>query len=44
MNEFFNWHNTSILFQHNWVWLLLALAIGVWVGWRTCDTSTAAKR
>lgn len=39
MNEFFNWHDTLILWDHNWVWLLLAALIGIWVGWTTCDTS-----
>jgi hypothetical protein len=34
MNEFFNWHDTGILLSHNWVWLLIALAIGCWVGFR----------
>jgi hypothetical protein len=39
MNEFFNWHDTWAVVQHNWYWMLLAAAIGAWVGWRTCDTS-----
>ncbi len=34
MNEFLNWNNTSILFTHNWVWLLIAFVIGVIVGYR----------
>lgn len=37
MNEFFNWNGSWILVEHNWIWLLLALAIGCWVGWSTCD-------
>jgi hypothetical protein len=37
MNEFFNWHDTSILFQNHWMWMLAALAIGIYVGWRTCE-------
>lgn len=40
MNEFFNWNNTSILLQHNIVWLLLAFGIGVWVGLRYNTSST----
>ncbi len=36
MTEFFNWHDTSILFQHHWYWLLLAFALGAWTGYRTC--------
>ncbi|WP_281432900.1 hypothetical protein [Aestuariivirga litoralis] len=35
MNEFFNWNNSQILIQHNWYWLLLALAVGCIVGFRT---------
>ncbi len=37
MNEFFNWHNTAILFQYNWYWLLLAFALGAWNGYRSCQ-------
>jgi hypothetical protein len=40
MNEFFNWNDTLIVFQHNWFWMLVAAAIGVWIGIVTCDTST----
>ncbi len=43
MNEFFNWGGTFILFQHNWLWFILALLIGAWVGWTTCGTSRSAK-
>ncbi len=32
MNEIFNWHDSWILVQHNWFWLLVAFAIGAWVG------------
>ena len=39
MNDFFNWHDTWILVEHNWYWMLLALLIGCWVGWTTCDSS-----
>ena len=31
---------TAMLAEQNWIWLLVALAIGVWVGWMSC----AAKR
>ncbi len=40
MNEFFNWNDTWLVVQHNIWWMLLAAAIGAWVGWRTCDTSS----
>ncbi len=39
MNEFFNWHDTLLVASHNVWWLLVAAAIGFWIGWRTCDTS-----
>lgn len=39
MNDFFNWNDSWILVEHNWIWLSLALLIGGWVGWSTCDTS-----
>jgi hypothetical protein len=34
MNELFNWNDTSIVLQHNWIWLLIAFAIGTWVGFQ----------
>ena len=42
MTEFFNFHESWILVQHNWLWLLLALALGIWVGFSTAkpDTNT----
>ena len=42
MTEFFNWNDTSILLQHNWLWLLLAFGIGVWVGLRY-NTAPSAR-
>ncbi|MFO1034849.1 MAG: hypothetical protein U1E15_12530 [Hyphomicrobiales bacterium] len=33
MNEFFNWHDFGIVLSSNWIWLLLAAAIGIWRGW-----------
>ncbi len=39
MNEFFNWHDSWILVEHHVLFILLALFIGVLVGWFTCDTS-----
>ena len=35
MNEPFNFHDSWYLVQTNWVWLLVALALGIWVGWRS---------
>ncbi len=34
MNEFMNFKDMWILAQHHWLWMLLALAIGGWVGFR----------
>jgi hypothetical protein len=36
MTELFNWHNTSIVLQYNWYWLLLAFILGAWIGYKTC--------
>ncbi len=42
MNELFNFKDSWILVEHNWWLMLLALALGIWVGWKTCspDRST----
>ena len=37
MNELFNWTNTGILWSHNLPWLLLALGLGAWIGFTTCE-------
>ncbi len=37
MYELFNWHDTWIVIQQNLLWILLALALGVWTGYRTCE-------
>ncbi len=41
MYEFANWHDTWILFQHNWPWLLAAFGLGAFTGYRTCDPVTS---
>ncbi len=43
MNEFLNWHNTWILLQYNWIWLLIAFGLGAWTGYRTCVPLTAEE-
>jgi hypothetical protein len=43
MNEFFNWHNSWILVQHNWIYLLVALAIGAYVGFTTSVTDKTKR-
>ncbi len=37
MNEIFNWNDTWILIESNWLYLLVALALGAWTGFRTCE-------
>jgi hypothetical protein len=39
MSEFFNWNDTSILWQFNWLYLLIAFALGLYTGWTTCEPS-----
>lgn len=43
MNEFFNFHNSWILVQHNWVYLVFALALGAYVGFTTCIPKTSLR-
>jgi hypothetical protein len=43
MNEFFNFHNSWILVEHNWLWLALAFALGLFVGWTTAIPSKQSK-
>ena len=35
MDLFANGFGTII--QHNWIWLVVAFAIGAFIGWRTCE-------
>jgi hypothetical protein len=35
MNQAFNFHDTWIIAQHNWWLVLVALGLGIWVGWTT---------
>jgi hypothetical protein len=44
MNEFFNFHNTYILFQHNWLWFVVAFALGVYVGLTTNVPNRSTQR
>jgi uncharacterized membrane protein YfcA len=39
MFEFFNWNDTGYVIWSNIWWLILAAAIGIYIGWRTCDMS-----
>ena len=39
MTEFWKFKDALIVAQSNWMWLLLALIIGIVVGWVTCVRS-----
>ena len=41
MTDFFNFHDTFYVVQHHWFWLLMALALGIWVGWRESGNRSA---
>lgn len=43
MNELFNFNDTWILIEHNWVYLLAALLIGAYVGF-TSSVPSSSKR
>ena len=35
MQEFWNFHDSMFVVQHHWVWMLVTLGVGIWVGWYT---------
>ncbi|MGE0237558.1 MAG: hypothetical protein AB7F09_20490 [Parvibaculaceae bacterium] len=37
MVDFWNFHDTVFLAKENWPWLLVALGLGIIVGWMTCS-------
>ena len=37
MVDFWNFHDTLFLAKENWLWLLIALVLGIIVGWTTCS-------
>ena len=37
MVDFWNFHDTVFLAKENWLWLLLAMGLGIIVGWMTCS-------
>jgi hypothetical protein len=37
MVDFWNFHDTVFLAKENWLWLLVALGLGIIVGWITCS-------
>jgi hypothetical protein len=36
MVDFWNFNDTIFLAKENWFWLLVALGLGIVVGWITC--------
>jgi hypothetical protein len=43
MVDFFNFDGTWIIVEHNWWLMLVALGLGVWVGWKTCVARDTAS-
>jgi hypothetical protein len=41
MNDVFNFHDSWIVAEANWLWLLVALGLGIWVGWKTQRPGTS---
>ncbi len=41
MQEFWNFHDSMFVVQHHWFWMLVALGLGVWVGWYTASDKQA---
>jgi hypothetical protein len=37
MVDFWNFNDTMFLARENWFWLLVALGLGIIVGWMTCS-------
>lgn len=37
MVDFWNFNDTMFLARENWLWLLVALALGLVVGWISCS-------
>jgi hypothetical protein len=36
MVDFFNFDGSLVIAQHDWWLLLVAVGLGIWVGWKTC--------
>ena len=41
MSDFLNFKDVLIVATHNWLWLSLALALGLVVGWLSCTPASA---
>ena len=35
MVDFWNFHDSWVLVEHNVVWIVVALGFGIWCGWST---------
>jgi hypothetical protein len=44
MNDFWNFKDVMIVATHNWLWLSLALGLGVVVGWLSCAAAAPPGR
>ena len=42
MTDLWNFKDTVVVASENWVWLLVALALGVVIGWSTCRSQRPA--
>ena len=40
MTEFFNFHDSWVVAESNWVWLAVSLGLGIWFGWATSAAET----
>jgi hypothetical protein len=43
MNEFFNFNDSWILVQHNWLWIAVAFALGVYIGLTTSIPNRSSR-
>ena len=43
MTDFFNFHDTWFVVEHHWFWLLVAMGLGIWVGWRESGDRPAGE-
>jgi hypothetical protein len=43
MENIFSFHDTWIIAEQNWWLLLVALALGIWVGWTTCEPGRSSN-
>ena len=44
MEEIFNFHDSFFVVQFHWFWMLVALALGIWVGWYTAISRAAGNK